>query len=130
MTQPRDDKRELEILNLKQRLARMSADEVAQLNRQALITILFIYSNGAPMHSEQNIRDYPGLADRNPIVHETVGDYFILDLLRCNGYIEGESNRQSKWYRIILTDNGLELATRLHRSFVFFVEDHIIAPFI
>jgi hypothetical protein len=117
MTETIPNYTDLDIQHLKDRLARMSSQERTSLNEQALITLLFIYSNGTPEHSEEAIERYPDLANRNPIVHERVGDYFILDLLRCNGYIEGQSNRQARWYRIVLTERGRELAVRLCQAF-------------
>lgn len=96
----------------------MSSEEITSLNQQALITLLFIYSNGVYEYSDKDIEMYPGLADRNRIVHETVGDYLVLDLLRCSGYIEGESGRKSRWSKIFLTDKGLEQAKQLHNNFI------------
>jgi hypothetical protein len=107
-----------DLKHLKDRMSRMSSEEITSLNQQALITLLFIYSNGVYKYSDKDIEMYPGLAEQNRIVHETVGDYLILDLLKHNGYIEGESGRQSRWSKIFLTDKGLEQAKQLHRNFV------------
>jgi hypothetical protein len=123
MAQPNNSDRDLKYL--KDRISRMSSEEITSLNQQALITLLFIYSDGVNEYSDQDIEKYPGLAEQNRIVHGTVGDYLILDLLRYSGYIEGESGRQSRWSKIFLTDKGLEKAKQLHKNFVATIDSSI-----
>jgi hypothetical protein len=116
MTLPKTDDRDVK--HLKNTLARMTADEVKIFNQQALATLLFIYSTGENEYSDQTIRDYPALKDKNRIMHWHMRNYLVLDLLRCSGYIEGESNRQARWNKTFLTDKGLEKAKQLHEGFV------------
>jgi hypothetical protein len=117
---------DLEIENLKNQISRMSDQEVGTLNQRALITLLFVYSDGSNEFSDKDISDYPNLSQQNRILHSTVGDYFILDLLKFSGYIEGESNRRSRWNKIFLTEKGLEKAKHLYSSFVANSYDAII----
>jgi hypothetical protein len=117
---------DIEIENLKNQIARMSDREVRTLNQRALLTLLFVYSDGGNEFSDKEISDYPNLSQRNRIVHSTVGDYFILNLLKFSGYIEGESNTGSKWSKIFLTDKGLEKAKHLHTNFIANSYDAII----
>jgi hypothetical protein len=108
-----DDKN---INHLKNQMLRMKPNEIISLNQRALITLLFIYSDGGKEFSEAVIAENPGLAQRNRIMHGVVGDYKILELLRYYGYLEGESGRYSKWEKIFLTEKGLEKAKYLHES--------------
>jgi hypothetical protein len=117
---------DLESENLKNQIAGMSDREVIALNQRALVTLLFVYSDGGNEFSDKEISDYPNLSQQNRIVHSTVGDYFILDLLKFSGYIEGESNRRSRWNKIFLTEKGLEKAKYLHTSFIANSYDAII----
>jgi hypothetical protein len=117
---------DLETEYLKNKIARMSDREVVSLNQRALVTLLFVYSDGSNEFSDREISDYPNLSQRNRIVHSTVGDYFILDLLKFSGYVEGESNTGSKWSKIFLTEKGLEKAKHLHASFIANSYDAII----
>jgi hypothetical protein len=110
-----DDKN---INHLKNKMERMKADEIRSLNQKALVTLLFIYSDGGNEFSKKAIAEFPGLAQRNRIMHGTVGDYMILELLRHYGYLQGESGRYSKWEKIFLTEKGLEKAKLLHESFM------------
>ena len=102
----------------KAKIAKMSTEQLAFLNERALVTLLFIYSEGESEFSTKTIEEYPALGQRNRIMHRTVGDYMILDLLRDRGYLDGESNRSSRWYKIFLTDKGLAKAKQLHSSFI------------
>jgi hypothetical protein len=76
MAQPNNSDRDLKYL--KDRMSRMSSEKITSLHQQALITLLFIYRDGAHEYSDKDIEMYPGLAERNRIVHETVGDYLAL----------------------------------------------------
>lgn len=124
MTQLNNSDREIGYL--KDKIARMSDREVINLNHQALVTLLFIYSDGGNEFSDEDISDYPNLSQRNRIVHSAVGNFFILDLLKYNGYITCESNTKSRWSKIFLTEKGLEKAKHLHESFITNSYDTII----
>ena len=75
MTQLNNSDREIGYL--KDKIARMSDREVINLNHQALVTLLFIYSDGGNEFSDEDISDYPNLAQRNRIVHSAVSLFSI-----------------------------------------------------
>ncbi len=102
--------------HLKNQMAKMKSEDIIMLNQRALITLLFIYSDGGNEFSKQAIDECPELEQRNRIMHGKVGDYNILELLRHYGYLEGEGGRYPQWEKIFLTEKGLEKAQHLHRS--------------
>lgn len=104
--------------HLKAKIPKMTAEEIIAMNKRALATLLFIYADGGLEFSNKVIKDYPSLHQQNRVVHSTAGDYMVLDLLRLHGYIEGESNRNSRWHKIFLTEKGLSKATQLHGNFI------------
>jgi hypothetical protein len=114
MTQPKNTN----IDHLREKMATMTPEEISFLNERALVTLLFIYADGGLEFSKKVIEQHPSLAQQNRVVHYTVGDYSVLDLLRFHGYIDGESNRKSRWHKIFLTEKGLNKAKHLHGNFI------------
>jgi hypothetical protein len=53
---------DLEIENLKNQISRMSDQEVGTLNQRALITLLFVYSDGSNEFSDKDISAESDLA--------------------------------------------------------------------
>lgn len=72
--------------HLKAKVAKMTAEEIIAVNKRALATLLFIYADRWLEFSSRDIKQYPPLEQQNRVVHSTVGDYMVLDLLRLHGY--------------------------------------------
>jgi hypothetical protein len=114
MTQPNAPK----VSYLTAKLARLTSEEIISLNKKALVTLLFIYTDGGLEFSNEVIKQHPSLQEQNRFVHSTVGDYMVLDLLKFYGYLDGESNRNSRWHKVFLTEKGLSKAIQLHSNFI------------